>query len=155
MSTFVRISASWSSVGMYWSNMIFRYTQSLIWWYRISICLDLSWNIGLIEILMQLWLSQCITIGSKWEPNKSTRIFLIEIASHAAWLVAMYSASAEMSATDFVSFCTNKLLKIRYWKPLLMCSFCPLGNLPNQHPWSHETSTHPSLCTISHTHMCP
>ena len=49
---------------------------------------------------MQLWLSQSITVGSKWEPNKLTRIFLIQIASHAAWLAVMYSASAELSATD-------------------------------------------------------
>ena len=73
---------------------------SLIWWYRISICLDLSWNTGLIESFMQLWLSQWITVGSKWEPNKPTKIFLIQIALHAAWLVAMYSASTEMSAID-------------------------------------------------------
>ena len=80
--------------------MIFYYTQSLIWWYQMSICLFLSWNTGLTESLMQLWLSQCITVGSKCEPNKPTRIFLIQIASHAAWLTAMYSASIELSATD-------------------------------------------------------
>ena len=80
--------------------MIFRYTQYLIWWYLISICLDLSWNIVLIESLMQLWLSQCITIGSKCEPNKLTRIFLIQIASHTSWIAAMYYASTELSAKD-------------------------------------------------------
>ena len=81
--------------------MIFHCTQYLIWWYQISICLDLSWNTGLTEILMQLWLSQCIILGSKCEPKKPTRIFLIQIASHAAWLAAMYSASVELSATNF------------------------------------------------------
>ena len=49
---------------------------------------------------MQLWLSQYITVGSKWEPNKPTKIFLIQIDSHAAGLAAMYSASIDLSATD-------------------------------------------------------
>ena len=49
---------------------------------------------------MQLYLSQCITVESKCEPNKPTRISLIQIASHVAKLVAMYSASAELSAMD-------------------------------------------------------
>ena len=80
--------------------MILRYTQSLIWWYWISMCLDLSWNTGLTKILMQLWLSQYITVGSKCELNNPTRIFLIHIASHAAKLATMYSASTELSATD-------------------------------------------------------
>ena len=49
---------------------------------------------------MQLCLSQYITVGSKCDPNNPTRIFLIHIASHAAKLAAIYSASAELSATD-------------------------------------------------------
>ena len=80
--------------------MIFCCTQSLIWWYQMSICLYLSWNTGLIESLMQLWLSQYITVGSKCEPNNPTRIFLIHIASHATKIAAMYSAFAEMSAME-------------------------------------------------------
>ena len=39
-------------------------------------------------------------MGSKCELNKPTRIFLIQIVSHAAKIVAMYSASPELSATD-------------------------------------------------------
>ena len=80
--------------------MIFRCTQYLIWWYQMSICLDLSWDTGLAESLMQLWLSQYITVGSKCEPKNPTRIFLIHIASHVAKLATMYSASIELSATD-------------------------------------------------------
>ena len=68
--------------------------------YRMSMCLDLSWNTRLIESFMQLWLSQCITVGSIWQPNKPTSIFLIQMASHAAWLAGMYSALDELSATD-------------------------------------------------------
>ena len=80
--------------------MIFHCTQSLIWWYRMSICLDLQWNTGLTESLMQPWLSQFITVGSKCELNNPTRIFLIHIASHAVKLATIFSAYAELSATD-------------------------------------------------------
>ena len=66
----------------------------------MSICLDLSWNTRLTESFMPLWLSQCITIRSIWWPNKPTRIFLIQMASHVAWVAVMYSASTELSATN-------------------------------------------------------
>ena len=100
VSAFIIIYASWSSMGMYWSNIMRLWTQSLRWCYWMSIFLDLSWNNGLTDSLMQLWLSQCIIIRSIWERNKPTRISLIQMASHVAWLAAMYSALAELSAID-------------------------------------------------------
>ena len=95
-----RCLPSCSFMGMYSNDIICLWTQSLRWWYQISICLDLSWNTGLIESLMKLWLSKCITFRSISWPNKPTSIFLIQMASHAVWLVAMYSTSTELSAID-------------------------------------------------------
>ena len=97
--------------------MIHLNTKSLIWWYRISICLDRSWKTRFSKNLIQLWLSQLIIVRSIYWPNKPTKIFLIQIASHAAWLAAMYPASAKISATDlcflmYQETTTDPILKI-------------------------------------------
>ena len=79
----------------------------------ISIYLDLSWNTWLIESLMQLRLSQWITFGSIWELNKPTKIFLIQIASHVAWLPCIL---IPLNWVPWISAscCTNKQLYIWY-----------------------------------------
>ena len=54
---------------------------------------------------------------SMCEPNNPTRIFLIHIASHAAKIAAIYSASTKLSATDlcfllYQETVVNPILKI-------------------------------------------
>ena len=130
---------------MYYSNIIRLCTQSLRWWYWISMCLDLSWNTGLIESLMQFWLSQSITVRSIWEQNKPTKIFLIQIASHATWISTMYFASVELSATDrfFLLYQENVVDPMLKIPPNLL--FLSDG-LPTQSasvkPWSFTPSIH-------------
>ena len=47
----------------------------------ISICFDLSWNIGFSDNFTQLWLSQYIQVASIWRSNKSDSIFLSHTTS--------------------------------------------------------------------------
>ena len=63
-------------------------------------CFDLSWNTGFSMSFMQLWLSQCTTVGSSFVLNKSEGSFLSHTASLQAALAAIYSASAVLWAME-------------------------------------------------------
>lgn len=54
----LRMFATYSSVDMCWSLTAPLCTISLMLWYLISMCFDLSWNIGFSKSLIPLWLSQ-------------------------------------------------------------------------------------------------
>ena len=90
----VRISTICSSAQMYCNFKVPLCTRSLMKWYFISMCFDLSWNTGLSESLMQLWLSQWMIVESSFPLNKSDRSFLSQTTSLQASLAAIYSASA-------------------------------------------------------------
>ena len=106
-----------SSIIMYCSNIIFLFTQPYKWWYQIFICLDRSWNTEFLESLMQLWLSQNITIGCIIYPNSPRNIFLIHITFDVAWLATMYYASFNLGIIDilfllYYEIATDPTLKI-------------------------------------------
>ena len=61
-------------------------------------CFDLSWNTGFSVSFMQLWLSQCITVGSSSVLNRSESGFRSHTASLLAALAAVYSAFAVLWA---------------------------------------------------------
>ena len=50
---------------------------------------------------MQLWLSQYITEGLNGWPNKPNNILRSQMASQLAGMVAIYSTSTELNATDY------------------------------------------------------
>ena len=79
----VRISAICSSVRMYYNFRVPLCTRSLMKWYFISMCFDLSWNTGFFESLMQLWLLQWMIVESSFPPNRSDRRFLSQVAFFA------------------------------------------------------------------------
>ena len=90
----VKIYAFCSSVRMYCNFRLPLCTRSLMKWYFISMCFDLSWNIRFSKSLMQLWLSQLLIVESSFPPNRSKGSFLIQTASLQASLAAIYSALA-------------------------------------------------------------
>ena len=98
---FVSMSATWFLVRTYYNCITPHWTPSLIKWHLISMCFDRSWNTGFSESLIQLWLSQKILVAFIIFLNKLKSSVLSYIASHVAILATIYSASAELIATDF------------------------------------------------------
>ena len=100
-SPLVKMSATCSSVYMYSNRMVPLWTQSIKKWYLMSMCLLQSWNTRFSDSLMPLWLSQWTTVASSSHSNNPGSYLLSHTPSQAAMLTAMYSASAELNATDF------------------------------------------------------
>ena len=69
-------------------------------------CLVLAWKRSSLAKAMADWLSERIEIGSLIEQNISERKFLNHMASLAAWVRAMYSASVVVMASN----CTYLIL---------------------------------------------
>ena len=67
---FVNTSTTCSSILTYWIFMTPFCIISQMYKYQISMCFDLSWNIGFSVIFIQLWLSHRITVVSNSRSNR-------------------------------------------------------------------------------------
>ena len=66
-------------------------------WYLISMCFVLSWNTIFFVILIQLWLSQRISVASISTSNSPANIFRSHTTSLHVEYATMYSAYAVLS----------------------------------------------------------
>ena len=90
----VKMSASWSFVL---TTLVATHPDaifSLMKWQSTSICLVLSWKIGLDAICNVVWLSQTSFIYSYFPNLNSWRSCLNHMSSHVAKAITRYSASA-------------------------------------------------------------
>ena len=95
----VNKSASMSSVGQYWRQMLPLLTCSRIKWYLMVKCFVLPWNWGFLAIDIAHWLSSNIRVGWGCGFFRSALSSRIQTASWAALESAIYSASAVDRAT--------------------------------------------------------
>ena len=96
---FVKMSASWSSDLQKSKQISLLFTNSLMKWNLMSMCLALLWNTWFFDNAMAELLSQKMVVGPWWLCDKSFNTLLIETAWHAALVTATYSAFVEDRVT--------------------------------------------------------
>ena len=105
-SGFVKMSASWSFVLMYSTEICYLSTYEWKWWRRIEKCFVLGRDLWLVASFKQLILSsnvlQCI-LGvilwtGKWFSSNSSNKWITEMTSRSADDNATYSASVVLNA---------------------------------------------------------
>ncbi len=104
-SAFVSLSATWSSVEMYFRSTVPAVCCSLTKWCYIAMCLVLAWNCGFFASAIAPWLSPkiMVALGSSSSIRSWDRSDCSHIASIVAWVWAMYSAS--QVEKDTVGWC--------------------------------------------------
>ena len=98
-SGFVKMSAGFSSVGMYWTNNFSSSTASRMKWYQTSICLVHEWYLLSLDNAIAPWLLLLIVIRRSGSLRSLARNVHSHSASFAACAWAMYSASTVDKAT--------------------------------------------------------
>ena len=122
---FLKMSTSWSSDLQNSKQISLSFTNSLIKWNLVSMCLVLLWNTLFFDNDMAELLSQKIVVGSWWFCDKSFKILLIQTAWHVALVAATYSASAEDRVTMGSFFEAHETTPIPKWNvypPVLFLS---------------------------------
>ena len=104
---------------------------------------------------MKLWLSQYITEGLNGWPNKPNNILRSQMASQLARLAAIYSASAELNATECCFRRTTTPLPNPTQNSTLKCSSYQKHNLPNQNQCNLPISLHLPAYNPDHTPLYP
>ena len=126
------MSATILSVEQYLISISLLFTFSLMKWNLTSMCFDLSFLIGLFEMLIVDWLSSKIKIGS-FDSSNLPR----EIASLTEFESAIYSASVELKAT-IDCFFYFQLIAPKFFRktypPVLFLSFESLAKLASEYP---------------------
>ena len=115
ITCFVKMSASSSSDLQNSKQISFLFTNSLIKWNLVSMCLVLLWNTWFFDNAMAELLSQKIVVGSWWFCDKSFKTLLIQTAWHAALVAATYSASAEDRVTMGCFFEAHETTSVPKW----------------------------------------
>ena len=98
-SGFMKMSAGFLSVGMYWTNNFLSSTASHMKWYRTLICLVREWYLLSLDNAIAPWLSLLIVIQHSSSLRSSARNVHSPSASFAACAWATYSASTVDKAT--------------------------------------------------------
>ena len=116
---FVNMSASWSLDLQNSRQISLLFTNSVIKWNLVSICLVLLWNTWFFDNAMAELLLQKMVVGSWWFYDKSFNTLLIQTTWHATLVATTYSASAEDKVTMGCFFESHETTPIPKWNVYL------------------------------------
>ena len=91
------------------------FTNSLMKWNLVSMCLVLLWNTWFLDNDMAELLSQKMVVGSWWFCDKYFKTLLIQTAWHAALVAATYSSSTEDRVTMGCFFEAHETTPVPKW----------------------------------------